>query len=66
MIPVFVKLTKYQKERLAKGYQKKENINVKVELSYEKYGDIIYVNKVQYNKIMKGKPVIISFYTSHY
>ena len=30
MIPIFVKLTKYQKQRLAKAYQQKENTNLKV------------------------------------
>ena len=66
MIPIYVKLTKYQKERLAKAYQKKENINLKVQLSDDKNGDKIYVNKTQYNRIMKGKTTIINFNTSNY
>ena len=36
MIPIYVKLTKYQKEHLAKAFQKKETINLKVQLSDEK------------------------------
>ena len=63
MIPVFEKLTKYQKERLAEAYQKKEHIKLKVQLD-EKNGDKIDVNKTQYNKIMKGKPVIVNL-TQH-
>ena len=51
MIHIFVKLTNYQKERLAKAHQKKENINLKVELSDENNGDKIYVTRT--NRIIE-------------
>ena len=66
MLPIYVKLTKYRKERLAKAYEKRENINLKVQLSNEKNGSKVYVNLRQYNRIMKKKPTIINFNTTHF
>ena len=37
-----------------------------MQLSDEKSGDKIYVNKTQNNRIMKGKSITINFNTSHY
>ena len=48
-----MKLTQYQKEKLARAFEKRENINLKVELSDQKSGSKIHVNQRQYNRIMK-------------
>ena len=62
LLPIFVKLSKSQKQKLIRGYKKRENVNVKVILSNEKEGNRIFVTKTQYNKITKGiKPVVITF-----
>ena len=66
LLPIFVKLSSNQKQKLIRGY-KKENVNLKIKESNEKNGSRIYVTKTQYDKIMKGiKPVIITFNETHY
>ena len=63
---IYIKLSEFQKNKLRRAFQKRENISLKVALANEKTGDRIYVNDRQYNKIMKGKPVIINFNDTHY
>ena len=65
MIPVYIKLTNYQKQTLANGYKKKINIELKTKLGNE--NDFkVYVNKCQYENLSKNKPLIINFYRTHY
>ena len=59
-----VTFTQNQKDKLRRAYNKRENIGLK--LLYNPNGDRIYVNDRQYNKLMKGKPVIINFNDSHF
>ena len=59
-----VTFTQNQKDKLRRAYNKRENISLK--LVYNPNGDRIYVNDRQYNKLMKGKPVIINFNDSHF
>ena len=59
-----VTITQNQKDKLRRAYDKRENIGLK--LLYNPHGDSIYVNDRQYNKLMKGKPVIINFNDSHF
>ena len=59
-----VTFTQNQKDKLRRAYNKRENIGLK--LIYNPHGDRIYVNDRQYNKLMKGKPVIINFNDSHF
>ena len=59
-----VTFTQNQKDKLRRAYNKRENISLK--LVYNPHGDRIYVNERQYNKLMKGKPVIINFNDSHF
>ena len=59
-----VTFTQNQKDKLRRAYNKRENIGLK--LVYNPHGDRIYVNDRQYNKLMKGKPVIINFNDSHF
>ena len=59
-----VKFSEFQKDKIRRAYNKRENISLK--LVYDPNGDRIYVNERQYNKLMKGKPVIINFNSSHY
>ena len=59
-----VKFTQNQKDKLRRAYNKRENIGLK--LVYNPNGDRIYVNERQFNKLMKGKPVIINFNDSHF
>ena len=59
-----VKFTQNQKDKLRRAYNKRENIGLK--LVYNPHGESIYVNYRQYNKLMKGKPVIINFNDSHF
>ena len=59
-----VTFTQNQKDKLRRAYNKRENIGLK--LVYNPNGDRIYVNDRQYNKLMKGKPVIINFNDSHF
>ena len=59
-----VTFTQNQKDKLRRAYNKRENIGLK--LLYNPHGDSIYVNDRQYNKLMKGKPVIINFNDSHF
>ena len=59
-----VKFTEFQKDKLRRAYNKRENISLK--LVYDPHGDRIYVNDRQYNKLMKGKPVIIKFNDTHF
>ena len=67
LIPVFVKLTQNQKNKLIRGYKKREPVNLKLQFSNENEGNRIYVTKTQYNKITKGlKPVVITFNERHY
>ena len=67
LIPVFVKLTQNQKNKLIRGYKKREPVNLKLQFSNENEGNRIYVTKIQYNKITKGlKPVVITFNERHY
>ena len=67
LIPVFVKLTQYQKNKLIRGYKKREPVKLKLQFSNENEGNRIYVTKTQYNKITKGlKPVVITFNERHY
>ena len=63
---IYVKLTEFQKNKLRRAYQNRENTSLKVVLANEQTGDRIYVNDRQYNKIMKGKPVIINFNDTHF
>ena len=66
MLPIYVKLTKYQNEKLARAYKKRENVSLKVELADKQSGYKIYVNQRQYNRIMKGNPTIINFNNTHF
>ena len=67
LIPVFVKLTQNQKNKLIRGYKKREPVNLKLQFSNENEGNRIYVTKTQYNKITKGlKPVVITINERHY
>ena len=59
-----VKFSEFQKDKLRRAYNKRENISLK--LVYNPNGDRIYVNDRQYNKLMKGKPVIINFNDTHF
>ena len=59
-----VRFTEFQKDKLRRAYNKRENISLK--LVYNPNGDRIYVNERQYNKLMKGKPVIIKFNDTHF
>ena len=59
-----VTFTQNQKDKLRRAYNKRENIGLK--LVYNPHGDRIYVNDRQYNRLMKGKPVIINFNDSHF
>ena len=60
-----VKFSEFQKDKLRRAYNnKRENISLK--LVYNPNGDRIYVNERQYNKLMKGKPVIINFNNTHF
>ena len=59
-----VTFTENQKDKLRRAYNKRENTSLK--LIYNPHGDRIYVNDRQYNKLMKGKPVIINFNDSHF
>ena len=59
-----VKFSEFQKDKLRRAYKKRENISLKLVLDPK--GDRIYVNERQFNKLMKGKPVIIHFNDSHY
>ena len=59
-----VTFTQNQKDKLRRAYNKRENIGLK--LVYNPHGDRIYVNDRQFNKLMKGKPVIINFNDSHF
>ena len=59
-----IKFTEFQKDKLRRAYKKRENISLKLVLDPK--GDRIYVNERQYNKLMKGKPVIIHFNDSHF
>ena len=59
-----VKFNEFQKDKLRQAYNKRENISLK--LVYDPNADRIYVNERQYNKLMKGKPVIINFNDSHF
>ena len=59
-----VKFSEFQKDKLRRAYNKRENISLK--LVYDPHGDRIYVNDRQYNKLMKGKPVIINFNDTHF
>ena len=59
-----VTFTQNQKDKLRRAYNKRENIGLK--LVYNPHGDRIYVNDRQYNKLMKGNPVIINFNDSHF
>ena len=59
-----VKFTEFQKDKLRRAYNKRENISLK--LVYNPNGDRIYVNERQCNKLMKGKPAIINFNDSHF
>ena len=61
---ITVTFTQNQKDKLRRAYNKRENISLK--LVYNPQGDRIYVNDRQYNKLMKGKPVIINFNDSHF
>ena len=61
---IHVKFTEFQKDKLRRAYNKRENISLK--LVYNPHGDRIYVNDRQYNKLMKGKPVIINFNDTHF
>ena len=63
---IYVKLTEFQKKKLRRAYQNRENTSLKVVLATEQTGDRIKVNDRQYNKIMKGKPVIINFNDTHF
>ena len=63
---IYVKLTEFQKNKLRRAYQNREKTSLKVVLANEQTGDRIYVNDRQYNKIMKGKPVVISFNDTHF
>ena len=63
---IYVKLTEFQKNKLRRAYQKRENTSLKVVLANEQTGDRIYVNDRQYNKIIKGKSVIINFNDAHF
>ena len=58
---IYVKLTEFQKNKL-----RREKTSLKVVLDNEQTGDRIYVNDRQYNKIMKGKPVLINFNDTHF
>ena len=53
MLPIYVKLTKYQNEKLARAYEKRKNVNLKVQWSDQNTGSKIYVNQRQYNRILK-------------
>ena len=65
MIPVYIQLTNYQKQKLAQGYKKKNNIKLKTKLGNE--NDFkVYVNKCQYEKLIKNKPMILNFNRTHY
>ena len=46
---IYVKLTQFQKDKLRRAYQKRENTTLKVVLANEQTGDRIYVNDRQYN-----------------
>ena len=59
-----VTFTQNQKDKLRRAYNKRENIGLK--LVYNPHGNKVYVNHRQYNKLMKGKPVIINFNDSHF
>ena len=59
-----VTFTQNQKDKLRRAYNKRENIGLK--LVYNPNGDRIYVNDRQFNKLMKGKPVIINFNDSNF
>ena len=59
-----VKFTEFQKDKLRRAYNKREKISLK--LVYDPHGDRIYVNDRQYNKLMKGHPVIINFNDTHF
>ena len=59
-----VTFTQNQKDKLRRAYNKRENVSLK--LVYNPHGDRIYVNERQYNKLMKGNPVIINFNNSHF
>ena len=61
---ITVTFTQNQKDKLRRAYNKRENTSLK--LIYNPHGDRIYVNDRQYNKLMKGKPVIINFNDSHF
>ena len=65
MIPVYIKLTNYQKQKLAQGYKKKNNIKLKTKIGNE--NDFkIYVNKCQYDKLLKNKPMVLGINRTHY
>ena len=66
MLPIYVKLTKFQKDKLRRAYEKRENISLKVVLADQSTGDKIYVNQRQYNRINKGKATIINFNDMHF
>ena len=67
LLPIFVNLTPNQKNKLIRGYKKREPVNLKLHFSNEKDGNRIFVTKTQYNKITKGiKPVVIAFNETHY
>ena len=59
-----VTFSEFQKDKLRRAYNKRENISLK--LVYNPHGDRIFVNERQYNKLMKGKPVIINFNDTHF
>ena len=61
---IHVKFTEFQKDKLRRAYNKREKISLK--LIYDPHGDRIYVNDRQYNKLMKGHPVIINFNDTHF
>ena len=65
MIPVYIQLTNYQKQKLAQGYKKKNNIKLKTKIGNE--NDFkVYVNKCQYDKLLKNKPMVLGFNRTHY
>ena len=61
---IHVKFTEFQKDKLRRAYNKREKISLK--LIYDPHGDRIYVNDRQFNKLMKGHPVIINFNDTHF